>query len=100
MPSVNPYSDYQKTGLDKMIKFAKILCRLVMTFKVVIDAKFPDNVPIQALVTAILALCPLIPDADMAFAEYQLDQTLPPDDSGDITGINPDAPAAQPPDLT
>jgi len=98
--AVNPYEDYQKTGLDKMIKLAKILCRLVQTFKVVIDAKFPDNIAIQALVTAILALCPLIPDADAEFQAYQLDQALPPEDAGEIVGINPDAPAAVDPEFT
>ena len=96
----NPYEDYQKTGMDKMIKLAKVLCRLVATFKVVIDAKFPDNVAIQALMTAILALCPLIPDADAEFQAYQLDVTPPPSDAGEIIGINPDATPASPPDLT
>lgn len=96
----NPYEDYKKTGLDKMIKLAKVLCRLVQTFKVIIDAKFPDSVPIQALVTAIIALCALIPDAESEFLAWELDQTLPPADVGDTLGINPDAPAAQPPDLT
>lgn len=100
MPVANPYEDYKKTGMDKMIKLAKVLCRLVQTFKVVIDAKFPDNVPIQALVTAILALCPLIPDADAEFQAWELDATLPPADAGDTIGINVDAPPAEPPDLT
>jgi len=100
MPAENPYADYKKTGLDKMIKFAKVLCGLVATFKVVIDAKFPDNVAIQALVTAILALCPLIPDADAEFQAWALDQALPPADAGEIVGINPDAPAAVAPDIT
>lgn len=98
MPA-NPYEDYQKTGLEKMIKFAKVLCGLVATFKVVIDAKFPDNVAIQALVTAILALCPLIPEADAEFKAYQLDMTLPPSDAGETGGINVDAPPAVPPDF-
>lgn len=97
---MNPYEDYKKTGMDKMIKLAKTLCRLVQVFKVVIDAKFPDSVPIQALVTAILALCPLIADADAAFLAYELDATLPPADAGDTIGINPDAPAAVAPDIT
>jgi hypothetical protein len=96
----NPYADYQKTGMDKLIKLAKVLCRLVQTFKVIIDAKFPDSVAIQALVAAILLLCPLIADADAEFQEYQLDMTLPPADVGDSTGINPDAPAAVAPDFT
>lgn len=97
--AINPYEDYQRTGMDKMIKLAKVLCRLVQTFKVVIDAKFPDNVAIQALMTAILALCPLIPEADAEFQAFILSQTPPPADAGDTVGINPEAPAAVPPDF-
>lgn len=97
---VNPYEDYQKTGMDKMIKLAKVLCRLVQTFEVIIRAKFPDNVAIIALLEAIKNLCVLIPDADAEFQAYILDQTLPPADPNEISGINPDAPSAKPPDLT
>lgn len=96
----NPYADYEKTGLDKMIKLAKVLCRLVQTFAVIINAKFPDSVPIQALLAAILALCPLIADADAEFLAYKIDSTLPPSDAGETVGINPDAPAAVDPELT
>lgn len=99
MPT-NPYADYEKTGMDKMIKLAKVLCRLVQTFEVIIRAKFPDNVAIIALLEAIKNLCVLIPDADAEFQAYILDQTPPPSDPNEISGINPDAPAAQPPDLT
>ena len=98
MPT-NPYEDYQRTGLDKMIKLAKVLCRLVQTFEVIIRAKFPDSAPINALLTAIATLCTLIPEADAEFQAYILDQTPPPADAGDTVGINPEAPAAQPPDL-
>lgn len=96
----NPYVDYQKTGLDKMIKLAKILCRLVQTFEVIIRAKFPDSLPIIALLEAIKNLCLLVPDADAEFQAFILDQTPPPADASEAAGINPDAPAAQPPDLT
>lgn len=96
----NPYESYEKTGLDKMIKLAKVLCRLVLTFEVIIRAKFPDSVPIIALLEAIKQLCVLVPDADADFQAYILDTTPPPADAGEAAGINPDAPAAQPPDLT
>lgn len=95
-----PYEDYKKTGLDKMIKLAKTLCLLVQTFEVIIRSKFPDSVPINALLDAIKTLCLLVPDADAAFQEWVLDQTPPPADSADIAGINPDAPAAVDPDIT
>lgn len=95
-----PYEDYKKTGLDKMIKLAKTLCFLVQTFEVIIRAKFPDSVPIMALLDAIKALCLLIPDADAEFQQWILDQTPPPADSADIAGINPDAPEAPEGDIT
>lgn len=98
MPS--PYDDYQKTGLDKMLALAKTLCRLVLTFKIIILAKFPDSLPIQALITAIEGLCALIPEAETEFRQWQLDQTLPPDDASENAGIDPDAPEALPPDYT
>lgn len=93
------YDDFQKTGLDKMLKIAKVLCRLVQTFRVIIDAKFPDSVPIQALMTAISLLCPLIADADAEFRAYQTDSTLPPADALETVGIDPDAPDAIDPDF-
>ena len=95
-----PYEDYKKTGMDKMIKLAKTLCFLVATFEVIIRAKFPDSVPIIALLDAIKVLCTLLPEADAEFQQWILDQTPPPADSGDIAGINPEAPAAPEGDIT
>jgi len=96
---VSRYADAQKTGLDRIIKLAKAMCLLVLTFRTIIDAKFPDSVPIQALMTAIAALCPLIAAADEEYQAYQLSTLLPPSDSADISGINPDADPAADPDI-
>jgi hypothetical protein len=97
---VNPYEDYQKTGLDKMIKIARTLCRLVQTFEIIIRAKFPDSVPINALLSAIAALCLLIPEAETEFRAYVVDATPPPSDALDTVGIDESAPPAASPDLT
>lgn len=96
----NPYADYQRTGLDKMIKLAKVLCRLVLDFKIIILAVFPDSEPIKLLIAAIEDLCQLIPEAEAEFAAWELDVTLPPSDPAETAGINPDAPAASAPDIT
>jgi hypothetical protein len=94
-----PYEDYQKTGLKKMIELAKVLCRLVQTFEVIIRAKFPDSVPIIALLDAIAVLCTLIPAADADFQAYALVTTPMPEDAAEIAGIDPTAPPAEDPDL-
>ena len=86
--------------MDKIIKLAKAMCVLVLAFKVVIDAKFPDSVPIQALMVAIATVCTLLPAADEEFQAYNLSMLTPPEDSGDIVGINPEADPAEAPDLT
>jgi|SRR5690349_11665585 len=96
----NPYADYKKTGMDKMLALAKTLCRLVQAFEVIINAVFPDSVAIQLLLTAIKNVCALLPDAEAEFYAWQLDQTLPPADAGDALGIIVDAPPAQAPDIT
>lgn len=96
----NPYEDYQKTGLDKMLKLAKTLCRLVQAFEVIIRAKFPDSVPIKALLVAIANLCQLLPAADAEFAAWELNTAPVPSDPMDTGGINPDAPEAIDPEFT
>lgn len=96
----NPYADYQKTGLDSMIKLAKTLCRLVQTFEVIIRAIFPDSIPINALLVAIKDLCVLIPEVETEFLQWETNTALPPSDPLDTAGINPDAPEAVPPDFT
>lgn len=96
----NPYADYQKTGLDSMIKLAKTLCRLVQTFEVIIRAIFPDSIPINALLVAIKDLCVLIPEVETEFLQWETNTALPPADPLDTAGINPDAPEAVDPDFT
>lgn len=95
----NPYADYQKTGLDKMIKLAKTLCRLVLDFEVIIIAVFPDSDPIKFLLAAIKDLCALIPAAEAEFAAWEMNTALPPADPMDTAGINPEADEAVPPDF-
>lgn len=95
----SPYSDYERTGMDKAIKLAKTLCRIVQTFEVIIRAKFPDNGAIILLLEAIKNVCLLLPEADAEFLEYELSQIAPPADSGDTVGIDPTAPPAADPDL-
>jgi hypothetical protein len=95
----NPYSDYKKTGMDKMLALAKTLCRLVNAFETIIINVFPDSPAIILLMGAIKNVCALLPEAEGEFLQWQLDQTLPPADAGDISGINPDAPAAIDPDF-
>lgn len=96
----NPYADYKKTGMDKMLALAKTLCRLVQAFEVVINNVFPDSPAIILLMGAIKNVCALLPDAETEFVAWQLDQTPPPADASETAGINPDAPAASAPDIT
>jgi hypothetical protein len=95
----SPYADYERTGMDKMIKLAKVLCKTVAAFEVIIRAKFPDNGAIIVLLEAIKNVCLLLPAADAEFAVWELSQQPPPIDSGDTAGIDPTAPPAADPDL-
>lgn len=94
------YADYEKTGYKKMLDLAKTLCRLVTTWEVVIRAKFPDSLPILALLDAIKALCLLLPEADEAFTALTVVSTPPADTSEETGGYDPSAEPTQPPDLT
>jgi hypothetical protein len=49
----NPYADFKRDGMDKVIALAKTLCRLILTFEVVIRAKYGDNIAIIALLEAV-----------------------------------------------
>lgn len=98
MPTPNPYADYQKTGLKKMLALAKVLCDLTLRFKHIILANFPDSLPIAALLIAIENLCTKIPDADAEFQAFNQDVTLPPSDPSTAAGVDPSAPAAVAPD--
>lgn len=93
------YENYEKTGYKKMLDLAKTLCRLVQTFEVIIRAKFPDSVPIIALLDAIKVLCELLPAADDAFQSLTLNTTPPESDAEMTPGYDPSAPAAVDPDF-
>lgn len=96
----NPYADYQRDGMDRLLALCKAMCRIVQAWEVVIREKYGDNTAIINLLEATLTLCDLLPEADAAFKAISLDQTLPPSDPSEIAGINPDAPASVPPDFT
>lgn len=92
------YDSIKRDGGNKLIQLAKVLCRLVQTFAVVLRGKYGDNVAVMALLTAIEALCPLIPEAEFALVEYSGDNDTPLNDPSEILGTDPSAPP--PPTLT
>lgn len=93
------YLDYKKDGLTKLIQLAKTLCKLILTFEVIIRAKYGDNIAIIALVDAVKNLCALLPAADEAFSEFADDTPPPSEDPAEIPGIDPTAPPAADPDI-
>jgi hypothetical protein len=95
----NPYADFKRDGMDKVIALAKTLCRLILTFEVVIRAKYGDNIAIIALLEAVKNLCGLLPAEDAEFQAIALDTTLPPENPAEIGGIDPSAPPAEEPDF-
>lgn len=94
----NPYADYEKTGYKKLLDLAKTLCRLVQQWEVVIRAKFGDNVAMMALLTAVLALCELLPAADAEYQAFTLATTPPDETSEETAGYDPSADEPLPPD--
>lgn len=96
---INPYATRDKDGLPELTKLAYRMCALVTRYKPVILAKYSSNLAIMALVTAIEVLCGLLPEAKQAFNAIDDDLTIPPADTGDITGIDPSAPEDFPPDF-
>lgn len=94
MPS--PYSDFKRDGLDKIIKLAQVLCRLVLAFKAVIEDKYSGYPVIIALLASIESLCDLLPEAKTAFDSIGAEDDPFPEDTGDLAGINPLA--SPPPD--
>lgn len=96
----NPYSTYQRDGMDRMLTLLKACCRLVQEWEAVIRAKYGENEQIIALLDLTLELCDLLPAADSAFKAISTDTTLPPADPSEAAGINIDAPAAVDPDIT
>ena len=99
-PIENPLASYERDGYDKMLALAKTLCRLVQQFKAIIIAKYGDNVAIIALLTAVEAVCALLPEADAEFTALSLNQSVLPTNPADVAGADPSALPAAAPDLT
>lgn len=99
MPNYD-YSKVERDGMTKIIALAKTLCRIIQAVKHIINGKFPDSEPIQLLVAAIEALCPLIAAAEADAIAWEGDNDIPLDDPAEIAGINPSRPAAVAPDIS
>lgn len=100
MTTPNPYTTYQKDGVDRLLQLCKAMCRLIQQWEPVIREKYGDNTQIIALLETCLELCALLPAADASFKAISTDMTPPPSDAGETAGINPDAPDAVDPDIT
>lgn len=96
----SPYIDFQRDGMKKIIDFGRTLCRLVQTFKPIIIVKYADKPTIIALIVAIESVCALLPEAQNDFLALDLNQSEPPEDTGEMSGIDPAAPPAPDPNLT
>lgn len=92
------YDNVQRDGSSKLIQLAKVLCRLVQTFGIILRAKYGDNVAIMALLTAIEGLCPLIGDAEQAFMDFGGENAPIEDAPSSAAGIDASAAAAPVPD--
>lgn len=95
----SPYADVKRDGMNSLLKFAKLLCAIVQSFGAVIRSKYADNPAIIALVTAIDAVCALLPEAQAEFAEFPSDDGLPPSDPSEALGIDENAPPAPDPEI-
>lgn len=62
MPHVDGFPD--RDGLKKLLTLAKAMCATVATFSALILKKYPDNELIAGLLTAIAAVCSLIPELE------------------------------------
>jgi len=89
-----------RDGLDKLVKLGKAMCNTVALFAPILIGKYPDNTTITALLAAIQGVCALLPDVENTFLVETGDNTIPNDNPELVAGINPDAPAAIPPDIT
>lgn len=88
MPTVN----YQRDGGNKIVIAAKALIVIVQTFSGVLIQKYGANSAIGLLITAILALAPLLPAADALVVEYGgLNEEIETDPNN-VVGIDPSAP--------
>lgn len=97
---INPLATRDKDGIPELTKLAQRMCVLVNRYKPVIIAKWADNLPIIALITACEVVCGLLPPAQEAFLNADFNTSTPPADTGDIAGIDPTAPDDLPPDYT
>jgi hypothetical protein len=96
----SPYANYRRDGLNRLLKLAQALCAIVTTFAGIIRSKYEGNPNIIALLAAIEAVCELLPPARDEFESIPSDDPLPPTNSTDITGINPNAPPAPSPEVS
>jgi len=98
MAHVDGFPD--RDGIDKLVKLAKTLCRTVQIFTPLILKKYPDNTLIQSLLTAINAVCLLIPEVENEFLEDTGLNDEPLENPEGINGINPSLPPAPDPNIT
>lgn len=86
----------KRDGMTTIINLGKTMCRLVLSFKPVILAKYSTVPSIVALLSAIEAVCELLPAAESDWYDPSGDNTIPSDDPSEIAGIDPEAPAPPP----
>lgn len=94
----NPYLNYKKDGLNRLLQLARALCVLVTSFAKIIRVKYAGNAAIIALVDSIEGLCALLPAAEEEFAAIPLQDVPLPTEPGVIPGENPSAPPTADPD--
>lgn len=98
MSHVDGFPD--RDGIDRLVKLAKLICTTVLAFESLLRAKYPDNVTIIALITAIKAVCDLIPEVENEFLISEGLNTVPLDSPEETAGINPSADPSYDPDYS
>lgn len=89
-----PYENRSRDGWSKITGLAQTLCRANSEFGPTLRSKWTNSLPVQALLTALDALCPLItPAMDDTFDTYNGgDNTAIDDEGGQLyIGRLPDA---------
>lgn len=89
-----------RDGIDKLVKFAKLLCALVQSFAPLWAKKYPDNPTIAALIVAINAVCAMLPDVESEFIHNTGDNSDVLENPENTNGINPSREPSYPPDYT
>ena len=89
-----------KDGLKKLITLAKAMCATVAAFSALLLRKYPGNETIAALLTAIGAVCALIPEVESEFIEVTGDNSDPLEDPAGTPGVDNSAEQSYPPDYT